>query len=436
MRRWLVITLAFCCVLSGTTLAVPTGGGGIAQSVAAPTTPTNTSAYLTIAPDDLETGRSQQSTIDVSGALALDARGLNAQFRQLTVDERFAATDSTDARRAQLRESADRIEAHIGGLRERQSEAIRTYNNGSLAARGFTLELARIDTAARQLEDATDRVAARARSVPRPLIDGQTANSWARNQRVELAPFQGPVRDHIGETLRGENTVQSDGAGLTGIKQIGSTPRVEFDPLRVYVETSRKGIVLATVDDGRYYREAFLPTERNSSGDGLSGITDALERVNERYPWAWNNSVTTDSSGDRHGGVYRFSLVHNHGQLTTILDRESGQIFGEQQRKDLLSVPTAESVNAKSGTLQLQVNRTHPTGPLELTLSTPNGEPVDGRIAIDGQFVDRTGADGTLWTVAPRGTVAIVARAHGRTVRAKMDTSPRSNQTTTASGMA
>ena len=441
MRRGLVIVLVVCCVLSGAALAVPTTDGdgvahttadGVAPSVAAPAT--NTTAYLTISPDTLETASYQRPTLDVSGSLALDARRLDGRFSQLTLDERFAATDSTDARRAQLRESAGRIERRIADLRERQSAAIRAYNNGSLPARGFVLELVRIDTAAGQLETAADRVAARARPVPQASIDGQSASNWARNRGVELAPLQGPVRDRITEALRGENTVRTEESRPTGLDR--ATTRTERpEPLQVYVETSQDGLVLATVDDDTYYREALLPGERNATGNGLNGITDALDRVSDRYPWAWNNSVSTDSSGDRRGGIYRFGLFHGYGQLTTFLDRDSGRVFAEQQQTNLLDVPTAEPVNNTDGNLRLTVNRTHPTGPLELSLSTPDGEPVDGRVAVGNQSLERTGPDGTLWTVAPRGEFTVVARANDEAVRVATNATPPSNRTVLAPGV-
>ncbi len=426
MRRVLSLLLVCCCLLSGGVLAVPAGAGGMA-SVAQPAT--NTTAYLTIAPESLETAGYRQTSLDVSGTLAFDTRGLEARFHQLVLDERFAATESTNARRTQLRETASRIEARIDRLRERQSVAIHAYNNGSLSSQEFVMELAQIGAVAERLETAADRVAARASSVPRSTIDGQPAANWARNRHVELGPLQGPVRERIAETMRGKNTIEvSETVPPTGLERIDQTSSVRVEPLQLYVETSENGVVLATTDDETYYREAYLPGERNTTGEGLDDITDAFRRVRERYPWAWNNSASTDSSGDRRAGIYKFTLFHDHGILTTYLDRDSGEVFAEQQRKNLRNVPTAEPVTARTGALLLNVNRTHPTGPLELSLSTRRGDSVDGRITINGQFIGRTGSDGQLWTVAPRGIFTVVAHADGKTIRIETSAAP-SNRT-------
>ncbi|WP_435076411.1 DUF7096 domain-containing protein [Halococcus sp. AFM35] len=423
-----------CCLLAGAAAAVPGAGDGPSARPVSPVT--NTSEYLTITPTALETASYRQASLDVSGALALDTRGLAGRYRQLVLDERFAATDSTSARRDMLRASAARIEARIDELRQRQSAAVGKYNNGTISAREFVIELARIDTAAGRLGTAADRVAARARSIPGSTIGGQPATSWARNRRVELGPLGGPVRDRIAETLRGENTVPLDAANAPNLEGVEAGPDERLEALDLYVETSGEGLVLATVDEGRYYREASLPTERNNTTGGeLTDITAALDRVAERYPWTWNHSVTTDSSGDRRAGIYRFTLFYDHGRLTTHLDRRSGEVFAEQQRKRLSGVPTTEPVSETAGDLRLTINRTYPTGPLELALMNRDGEPVDGRIIVGNRTVGRTGTDGHLWTVAPRGSAPVVARTNERSIRIGTDFSPAANRTTPARAM-
>jgi hypothetical protein len=430
MRRALAVVVC-CCLLAGAAVAVPGGGGQDAR----PAMPaTNTSEYLTITPDALETASYRRATIDVSGTLTLDTRRLAGQYRQLVLDERFAATDSTAARRTMLRASAARIESRIDGLQQRQSAAVGEYNNGTVSAREFVIELARIDTAAGRLGAAADRVAERARSIPASTIGGQPATSWARNRRVELGPLRGPVRERIAATLRGQNTVPLDAAIAPNIEGVEAGPDERLESLELYVETSDSGLVLATVDEGRYYREAFLPTERtNTSASELTDITAALDRVANRYPWTWNHSVTTDSSGDRRAGIYRFTLFYDHGRLTTHLDRRSGEAFAEQQQQRLSGLPTTEPVSETAGDLRLTVNRTYPTGPLELALANREGEPVDGRITVANRTVGRTGTNGHLWTVAPRGDATVVARTSEGSVRIEMDFSLAENRTTTTS---
>jgi hypothetical protein len=430
MRRALAVVVC-CCLLAGVAVGVPSTGDGQYARPAMPAT--NTSEYLTITPAALETASYQRASLDVSGTLALDTRSLEGQYRQLVLDERFAATDSTAKRQAMLRASAARVESRIDGLQRRQSVAVSEYNNGTISARAFVIELAHIDTAAGRLGAAADRVAERARSIPGSTIDGQPATSWARNRRVELGPLGGPVRERIATTLRGQNTVPLDASTAPNLEGAETLPDERLEALDLYVATTSEGVVLATVDEGRHLREAYLPTERNNTSAGkLAGITAALDRVAERYPWTWNNSVSRDASGDRRAGVYRFTLFYDHGRLTTHLDRGSGEVFAEQQRNRLSGMPTAAPIRRTAGDLRLTINRTYPTGPLELSLTNRAGEPVDGRITIANRSVGRTGTDGSLWTVAPRNAATVTARTNDETVRIETDFSPAGNRTTTA----
>ncbi|WP_256685124.1 DUF7096 domain-containing protein [Halococcus qingdaonensis] len=432
MRRALVVVVC-CCLLAGAAVAVPSAGD---RQHARPATPaTNTSEYLTIGPNTAESSGYQRATLDVSGTLALDTRGLDGRYRQLVLDERFAATDSTAKRRAMLQTNADRIESRIDGLQRQQSTAVREYNNGTSTAREFVIELAHIHTAAGRLGVAAGRVADRARSIPGSTIDGQPAVSWARNRGVELGPLRGPVRESIATTLRGQNTVPLDASTAPDLEAAQTAPDERLEALDLYVATSNEGVVLATVDDGRHSREAYLPSERaNESAGSLTDITAALDRVADRYPWAWNNSVSRDASGDRRAGVYRFTLFYDHGRLTTNLDSRSGAVFSEQQRNRLSAMPTTDPLRRTSGGLRLIVNRTYPTGPVELSLADRAGDPVDGRITIANHSIGRTGTDGSLWAVAPRNSATVVARANGDTVRIETGFSPAGNRTTTIAG--
>ena len=407
MRRALALVLV-CCLLSGTAFAV--ADGAASPSVAGVTPSSNTTGSLTVNPDALETASYRRATLDVSATLTLATRSLDGRFEQRVLDERANELDAASARRTQLDRSAARVETGIARLRARQAAAVRGYNNGTLTDREFVVELAYIDTAAGRLGTAADRVADRADSLAGAQIDGQPVDNWAQNRQVQLGALEGPVRERIASALRGENTVRIENAPV-GIDGVNATRATRLEPLQVYVETTDVGVVLATVDDGTYLREASLPGERNNTTAGeLTGIQDALDRVQASYPWAWNHSSSTTSAGDRRAGIYAFTLYHDQGVLTTYLNRTSGRVFAEDQRIDVSSVPTASPVRNRTDDLRLQVNRTYPTGPLELSLSTADGEPADGRIAIDNQSVGATGDDGRLWTVAPHGNLSVTAR--------------------------
>src|SRR5699024_1804125 len=188
----------------------------------------NATASLTVAPSAVETAAYRRATLDISGALALDSQRLDDRFEQRVLDERTGRINTTSARRAQIHRTADRIEAAVIDLRERQIEVIHRYNNGSLSPDAFVFALARIDVAASGVEMAAERVAERARPIPNLRIDGQYADNWARNRRIELGPLEGPVRDHIRETLRGENTMRVE-TSSTGLDAIGTARGVRLE---------------------------------------------------------------------------------------------------------------------------------------------------------------------------------------------------------------
>ena len=152
----------------------------------------------------------------------------------------------------------------------------------------------------------------------------------------------------------------------------------------------------------------------------LHRFSQQIDYVNERYPWASNNSRHTEVSGDRRTGASRVTLFHNHGQLTVFVNQSSGRVFAEHQRKALSAMPTTNTATATEGRLRLRVNRTRSTGPLEISLATPTGEPIDGNVTINGRGVGRTGTDGQLWTIAPQKTVTIGVRANDRSLRIRI----------------
>ena len=232
MRRALALALAFCCVLALVTLGAsasrPQEGPRVGS--AAPVTPaTNTTSFLLISPDALETTAYRDATIDVAATVGFETTRLDGQFRQAVLDERFSATDSMPARRDRIEATAARIDGRIAALVERQAATVAAYNNGSLSGHEFLRELAHIDVAAGRLEAAVDRVAELA---GQSSIEGLPAGSWARNQALRLDPLRGPARARIAGALRGENTVSVDDVP-TGVAAIGQIREERLTPKAV-----------------------------------------------------------------------------------------------------------------------------------------------------------------------------------------------------------
>jgi len=80
----------------------------------------------------------------------------------------------------------------------------------------------------------------------------------------------------------------------------------------------------------------------------------------------------------------------------------------DQYRSDSVASNTISGIN-------VTVNRTYPGGPLQVTVTdAESGEPVDLAVTLSqGQAertaIGRTGDDGTIWAVSPRGSYTVLA---------------------------
>lgn len=360
-----------------------TAGSGVrrpAADLASP--PENTTTYLAIPPGEVRNDTTERSDLDVAGSLAVDGVATEGRLATIRLDDRLSAADATAMKRAIIADATARIEGQIDRLRRDQAAAIAAYNDGTISARGFVSRLARITTRAAAVRAQVDRVDSAAAAVPGASID-----SWARDRAVELGVFTSPVREAIIHALDGETAIN------------------------VYIETTADGVVLAAIDRGRYVREAYVPAQRdNGSVDGPNSISGARDRVATLYPWAGANSTGVHSGGGPHAGAYRFTLFHQQGRLTTYLDPDTGTVFREVQVKLLSIVPTTSAVGVANDGLRLQVNRTHPTGPMNVSVrDAATDEPINTTVVVEGRTVGQTGSDGQLWAIAPRGGFNVTA---------------------------
>lgn len=356
--------------------------------------PQNTTAYLVIPSGQVLDETTERSDLDVAGAVGVDGAPIGGQLATIGLEDRLAAADTTTAKRAIIADTATGIDGRIDRLERDQAAAIEAYNDESISAREFVYRLATIATRAAAVRTQVDRLDSAATSVPGTSIDGQPVDGWARDRNVELSVFTSPVRDAIVRAFDGEGAIS------------------------VYIETTEDGVVLATIDRSRYVREAYLPGERDDgSTDGPNSISEALDRVAEVYPWAWANSTGVESGGGSRAGAYQFTLFHQQGRLTTHLDPDTGAVFREVQSKVLGTVPMGPTVSATNDGLRLHVASTHPTGPMNVSVTdAETGEPVNTTVAVDGRTVGRTASDGQLWAIALRGEFNVTATDDDDTV--------------------
>jgi hypothetical protein len=369
----------------------------------------NTTGYLAIPVSEIERTEFASAHIDAAGAATVDRAEIEGRYSYLTLVESFTAAGTTVEREAAVEVALARLENRVTAVERRDRRALAAFNGGEMSAGTYLRELAAVDARADELSRSLTQLYEHVDSMRDPPV----SPARIAEMKTRLVGLRGPVRDRVAAAMRGES-----------------------DPIRVFVETSDTGVVLATVTGSefnrQYVREAYLPSARDPDGtDGFRtdrgyDLGAARERASELYPWTFENAGPT-STGLRTGepylyraGVYSVTVDHPHGtatqgDLVVYIDGATGEVFREVQFKDLSEIPTGEPVVNRSAGLSVAVNRTHGGGPLSVDArSNATGEPVDATVFVDGARVGTTGSDGQLWTIAPREAYTVAVGAEGQ----------------------
>ncbi|ELZ28891.1 hypothetical protein C475_04616 [Halosimplex carlsbadense 2-9-1] len=379
----------------------PTPGASVAAQQSAPTDAAaqqNRSNYLGINDEAVETADYQRAGLNVGGALQRDVAALQGEYASLTFERRYENTTKERPRTALLREEVSRLGERVQRLELRRNRLLDDYNAGEVSEGEFLREVAAIDRAARVVGDRFTRIrGATGLELPSGL------DTKMNNLEGDLLSLRGPVRAQVGAAMAGERP-----------------------PVPVYAVTSQTGIVLSSVDRSQYYREAYLGQNREEVGPDLfvtegspNGVVAAVSRMTELYPWASSNSRSGPNvEGIGNTSIYYVSLRHSHGSLGTYLDGRTESPFREIQTKSLEATPRTATTNASQG-VELTVNRTHATGPMQISVrDNLTGDALEANVTINGDDVGSTGADGELWTLTPKQAVRLeVTTSDGRTVR-------------------
>ncbi|QPV61204.1 hypothetical protein I7X12_10505 [Halosimplex litoreum] len=358
----------------------------------------NTSNYLGINDDAVETAGYQEAGLNVGGAVQRDVAALRGEYASLTFEQRYGNTTGTSARTALLREEVGRLGERVQQLELRRNRLLDDYNAGEIDAEEFLRELAAIDTTARAVDDQFTRIRGAA-----GLELSSDLDTKMDNLDGDLLSLRGPVRGQVGAAMAGERP---------------SVP--------VYAVTSQTGIVLSSAERSQYHREAYLGQNREQVGpdrfvtdDSPNGVVTAVSRTTELYPWVSSNSRSGPSvEGIGNTSIYFVELRHPHGSLNTYLDGRTESPFREVQTKSLEDVPLTATTNSSQG-VDLTVNRTHATGPMQISVrDNLTGDALEANVTVNGADVGSTGDDGDLWTLTPKQAARIeVTTSDDRTVR-------------------
>ncbi|WP_411714444.1 hypothetical protein [Natronomonas sp.] len=354
----------------------------------------NTSEYLAPPEGGIDRSGQQNISIDVAGAVSANAGEVQLTYLRVSTQRAYRDAQTDAERRAMVNESARKYAERVDRFESTEQRAIERYRLGEISERELLRTLSVVSQKATTLSDAVEQLETRASN----LGMDETAARLSTDQ-VRLARLDSPVRNDIGAALDGERTV------------------------RVHVESSGDALVLVTVErsgvEPTYVREAHNPSAKTVNiGDRYnSSPLRALDRIEELYPWVIDNDdgISATAIGTSQVRVYRFIVAHPHGQLEAHLDGGSGNILREVQRKNVGRVPTT-TIETTEGDLTLRLNTTRAGGPLGIsTIDDTTGERLDARVTVNNDRIGSTGGR-ELWTVAPRGTVAVNVTHNGRTV--------------------
>lgn len=351
-----------------------------------------TAEYLSISPDEIDAEGFERGGLDVAGAVGADAGKLRSAYAAESLQRELADAENETERREALRRTADAVDERSSRLESRDRDAIRAYGSNERTGAELFRTLGSVDAESEALLEVVRELhAAHEESADSPLTERELATYRAR-----LDPMTGPVRERI--------TIASTGDR----------------PVEIYLKTREDTVTLATVtDDDQYVREAHAPSNRDLDGQDRLGFAGAEERFEELYPWVANNNTGLNTwvvGGQpylHHADVYAVTAAHPHGvgspdDLTTYIDGTTTDVFHESQKQNPEALPTRSLVSEDEG-LELHLNWTRAGGPMAVALvDGETGEELDATVEVNDRYAGSTGND-RLWTIAPRGTVVVVA---------------------------
>ena len=323
------------------------------------------------------------ATLNLGPAAQFDGNVSAVEVETAAVVEyvRTAETDSERSRR--IIEASSTVETEIITLRDRQQEAIDAFNDGDISPEAFVIKLATISAEA----DALERRIVRLTELS-DEVDGFSLSRPAEI-RYELRAFGGPVRERAVAAIRGTD-----------------------EPAHFFVTTGTDGYELATVDDGVYHREAFRGVVRSGESTATMDGPRAINITRENYPEIVRVAETSVNFA---GTTNIVTATAENRSLTAFVDSGSERVFKSYQRFALDQYRSEAIASNTINGITVSVNRTYPGGPLRIGVAdAESGEPIDLAITLsqgssERTAVGRTGTDGTLWTISPRGSYTVLA---------------------------
>ena len=323
-------------------------------------------------------------TPNLANSISIDRKIISSEFSKYIVSEGISLANEDDGKREILFQAATEVEIESAEIIGRFREIQDRWKSGWIGSDEFTRELILISTEAEALGDLLDHIEKEAENVPQMELRGRIMML-----KEELIPFEGPVRDHLIDVTRGES-------------QIGS----------IYIAASERGMVLATIKNGKYLREAYVWDQESLSG-GIS-LDEAISRTATLYPIAYNSEVSQQTGIMGKGRGYQIEIGFESGSLTSYLDGGTRNVFYEIQERKLGVMKSKSKVEFKEDGIKVVVERGFVGGPLKVEVYDDNTGSIAPAMMLIGTSREEKINRGGTWILAPDKSAKIVVEMNGK----------------------
>jgi len=322
-------------------------------------------------------------TPNLANSIFIDRKIISSEFSKYIISEGISLANGGEEKREILFQAATEVEIESAEIIGRFREIQDRWKSGWIGSDEFVRELILISTEAEVLVDLLDYIEKEAENVPQMELRGRI-----RMLKEKLIPFEGPVRDHLIDVTKGES-------------QIGS----------IYIAASQGGMVLATIKNGKYLREAYVWDQESSSG-GIS-LDEAISRTATLYPIAYDPEVSQQTGIMGKGRGYQIEIGFESGSLTSYLDGGTRNVFYEIQERKLGIVESESKIEFIGDSTKVVIGRSFVGGPLKVEVYDENTGGTAPAMMLIGTSREEKISRGGTWILAPKENTKIVVEMNG-----------------------
>lgn len=260
-----------------------------------------------------------------------------------------------------------------------------------------------LEAEARSFDDRTGEAVALPRGAS---LEGATLVNELLNQQ-HLATTRLAMLDDLEELIGHHPDTQR----VAELYQLSTSParealleaRLDATTARVAtMEVTNSSLKLATLADGTYHREMRrLDLRSDGDRDTVESLNEAESMVIDAYP----DTTATRALSRFADNVYVVERTAQWGGVDAFVDGTFEAVFLERHRQWLAETTFERSTSRSVNELEITVQRTYASGPMQVSVTDEEGDPVSAAVylRVDGRWIPLGSTDhsGMLWAVEP-----------------------------------